>query len=492
MLPLPNPVTYACTALLTLLGIAAAISAPAAPPISDVSVTVLPEARQTFQGFGASCLNFDHGYQRLTLAQRQTLSQTFWHDLRFRVLRLWINTDSYAPTPGAHDLSQFRGCYVDSGLIADAKRNGATTLLLAPDHLPAYMAEKRADGSSETGMALKASAGDAYADLIAGFIGQLKQETGIRIDVTGIHNEPNDTFRFTPAQIVQVTKRLRADLDQGGLTQVQIIAPENSSANDVLEAQVDALKADPAAWSALAGIASHSYNMAATERIAQRIEGTGKSYWMTEASDNGPEVPGDALRAASLAARFLSDMNHRVTHWVHFVGYEAPDPKDNATRILYYTPTGVTRFQKYYTYRQLSRTFGVGCVFRRSQSTLDGDMIYTYGKKPRLTLAAARNPDGTWSVGLCNFTSTTFRDADDGKDFALHNSGYGAQAYRVTVHIPELAHAGVIRFAVRRTGSGVDDHVESPLVMRGGDMVVPQISPLDVICLRSLKNEIRH
>ena len=147
---------------------------------------------------------------------------------------------------------------------------------------------------------------------------------------------------------------------------------------------MDALKADPAAWNALAGIASHSYNMAATPEAAKRVLGTGKQYWMTEASDNGPEVPGDAVRAASLASRFLNDMNHGVTHWVHFVGFEVPDPNDNATRILAYTPKpfAITTFQKYYYYRQLSRAFDVGAVFRASQSSLDGDMTWTYGRSP--------------------------------------------------------------------------------------------------------------
>ncbi len=472
-------------AFFVFLLLSCASSEAAAP--TAIIITVQPGARQTFQGFGASGLNFGHEYQTLTPAQRQTLSQTLWHDLHFKILRLWMNTDQYSPTPSAHDLSQFRGCYVDSGLIADARRNGVTTLLLALDHLPAYMAEKRPDGSAQTGMALKQSEVDAYADLVADFILRLKQQTGIRLDVTGIHNEPNDTFRFTPAQIVEVVKRLRTDLDTHGLSQVQIIAPENASADGTLEGQIDALKADPAAWNALAGVASHSYNMAATENIAHRIEGTEKSYWMTEASDNGPEVPGDALRAASLASRFLSDMNHRVTHWVHFVGFEVPDPNDNATRILAYTPTpfGMTMFQKYYYYRQLSRTFDQGAIFRQSQSALDGGMTYTYGKKPRLTAAAARNPDGTWGIGLSNYTSPTFWDTDDEKDFALHNSGYAAQTFAVTLRIPDLTHAGTVRFAVRRSNSGVNDLPDGALFMHDGTLTIPAVGPLDLITLRS-------
>lgn len=455
-----------------------------------VTITVTSGARQTFHGFGASALNFGHEYQTLTPAERTTLSRTLWHDLGFHTLRLWANMDKYAPTPGAHDLTQFRGCYVDSHLIADARAQGVTTLLLAPDGLPPYMAEKRPDGSAQTGMALKDSEVDNYADLLADFIARLRTETGTAITVTGIQNEPNDLERFTPAQIVRVVKRLRVDLDKQGLPGVQIIAPENASADDSLYAQLDALKADPAAWTALSGIASHSYNMAATDKAASYITGTQKRYWMTEASDNGPEAPGDGLRAASLASRFLSDMNHGVTDWVHFVGFEVPDANDNATRILAYTPKpfAVTYFQKYYYYKQLSEAFPVGSVFRKSESTLDGGMTYTYGKKPHVTAAAARTPYGAWAIGLSNYTSPTFTDADNDKDFVVHNSGYAAQTYAVTVRVPELAKVPVLRFQIRRSTATVGDAPAGSIVMRYGTVTVPALAPLELITLRSSPN----
>lgn len=479
-----NPVQYVLFGLAAACLAAAPLRAQAPVP---VTVTVTAGARQTFGGFGASALNFGHEYQTLTVAERQTLSRTLWHDLGFRTLRLWLNMNKYAPVPGAHDLSEFRGCYVDSHLIADARAAGVTTLLLAPDGLPPFMAEKRPDGSAQTGMALKDSEADHYADTLADAIARLKLEAGLTVNVTGIQNEPNDLERFTPAQIVRVVKRLRADLDKAGLSSVKIIATENGNPDSSLYAQLDALKADPAAWAALSGIASHSYNMAATDEAAAYITGTKKSYWMTEASDNGPEAPGDGLRAASLASRFLSDMNHGVTDWIHFVGFEVPDANDNATRILAYTPKplAITRFQKYYYYKQLSVAFPVGSVFRKSESTLDGGMTYTYGKKPRVTVAAAKGPDGAWAIGLSNFTSPTFTDADDGKDFVVHNSGYHAQTYAVTVRLPELAAVPVLRLEVRRSTATVGDAPAGFAVMRYGTITVPALGPLELVTLRS-------
>ena len=481
-----RPTSLPCLFVLTLC--LATVRAQATSLPRPVTITVQPGARQVFAGFGASGLNFGREYQTLTLAQRQALSRRLWRDLKFKTLRLWFNTDQYAPTPGAHDLSVFQGNYVDSGIIADARRSGVDTLLLAPDNLPPYMAEKSASGSADTGMALKEADAEPYADLLADFLRRLKQQTGIVPDVTGVQNEPNDRERFMPAEIVRVVKRLRADLDAQGMAHVKIIAPEQANADAGLAETSHALRADPAAWQALAGLASHSYNNATTPQSADLEAGTDKSYWMTEASDNGPEAPGDALRAASLASRFLNDMNHRVTHWIHFVGFEVPDPHDNATRILAYTPTPftITTFQKYYYYRQLSRAFDVGAVFRHSQSGLDGDMTWTYGKKPHLSAAAARNPNGAWSIGLSNFTSPTFQNADDEKDFALHNSGYPAQTFAVTVRVPELARIKALRFAVRRSNSGVNDLRAGTVVMHGGVVTVPAVGPLDLVTLRSL------
>jgi len=83
-------------------------------------------------------------------------------------------------------------------------------------------------------------------------------------------------------------------------------------------AMVDALKADRAAWNALGGIATHSYDGGATEQMADTIVGTGKDYWMTEFCVPGPEDPGDFFRASAEATTFLSDMNHRVSYWIHF------------------------------------------------------------------------------------------------------------------------------------------------------------------------------
>ncbi|MBW3624276.1 MAG: hypothetical protein KY468_12790 [Armatimonadetes bacterium] len=466
----------ACKTTGCLLAFISCLSpATAAEPVSPLTLTVQPEKRQTFKGFGTSQNNFRNPYSKLTPEQRERLSLLIWRDLGFRILRLWFTVPEYAPRPGERNTEPFVTHFVASRVIADAQKQGATTLLLAPDGVPPYMLEKRGDRAL-----IRDEQIPPYAELLAGFIHTLKTKNGVRIDVTGIENEPEN---FTPEQMASAVAHLRAALDKKGLRSVKIIAPESANTDSHAYAMVDAMKGNPRAWRGLAGIATHSYNMAATEEMAKRIEGTGKEYWMTEASRNGPEEPGDALQAASMASRFLNDMNHRVTHWLWFLGYEENDPNDDATRILRYrlSPFSYDLFQKYYYFRQLTRAFPPGSVFRDTESSLEGDMTWTYGKKPRITAAAAQTRGGRWGIGISNYTSDSFTTGDE---WNRTQEGHPAQAFAVTVRVKELQGKGNRRFRLYRSSGSLKNVDQGIILMKDGSVSVT-VNPLELVTLVS-------
>ena len=191
---------------------------------------------------------------------------------------------------------------------------------------------------------------------------------------------------------------------------MQIIAPEWASADNSALRSIAGIKADPEAWAALRGIATHSYNMAATPEFPKIITGTDKQYWMTEASDNGNEGEADVNRAASIGARFLNDLNHGVTHWVYFIGfYDSPDvtkDRDNATKFMVYDfkQQRIFRHLKYDWFRQLRAAFPNGSRIYPLKAQPGGDLVFTYGQKPYLNAAVARRPDGGWSLGVVNLS----------------------------------------------------------------------------------------
>ena len=466
-------------------------TAAAAPPPTAVTITADAGAHQRFAGLGASLVTDDRSspaeVARLTPFQRQLPAELLWTEARFRILRLWFDPTKYAPTAtGPRDPSYFVHAYLDTHRLADALAAGATTLLLGPDRVPDYLGDGHGH-LSDAGV-------PAYAALVADFLKDLAGR-GVRFDATGVLNEPNDRpIKFTDAQWPTVVKALRAALDARGLSHVAVVAPESSNCGDDADRAVDAIRRDPAAWAALGGVATHSYHNAATVGMADRA--AGKDYWITEAGGtfDGDEGPADDVQAASVAARFLNDVNHGATHWIFFIGYELADPAGNTCRVLRYTddPFAVTVQRKYHYLRQLSAAFDVGARFRRATSSLDGDMTYRYGPKPRVNAAVAANPDGTWSIGLTDFTSDRLAGptADPAyRDGRLVNvedmGGRPSQSFHVTVRVPELAGTGDVTFRLRRSDGGLTDAVGVPVQMRAGRLQV-DLGPLDLVTLRSV------
>ncbi|RZA16431.1 MAG: hypothetical protein EOP10_24580, partial [Proteobacteria bacterium] len=231
--------------------------ATAANAQQKVTITAHPGERQTFAGLGTSLGNWGRDYQKLTVGQQQELSDSLWRQLNMKSLRLWLNLNEYAPKPGERLTADFKARYIDSGIVRDALKAEVTNLVLAPDNCPDYLKIKREGGPAD--FAIPDEHLGEYAELIADFIAQIQKETGILIGVTGLQNEPNDLDRLAPQQFTAVIKFLRGALEKRGLGQVKIIATESASVDAIFFEQLDAIKADPAAWDALDGIASHSY-----------------------------------------------------------------------------------------------------------------------------------------------------------------------------------------------------------------------------------------
>ncbi|MCD6681940.1 MAG: hypothetical protein LT102_15055 [Burkholderiaceae bacterium] len=359
--------------------------------------------------------------------RRSRMLDLVFRDLGMTIARLWVPSAESETLSGMK--SKFYSGYVDNGFLGELRIRGVTTFLLAPARGESAPTESMMD----------------YVARIAQFIQDVKEERGVAIQVTGIANEPAG---FSPAQLAEAVRELRRELDQRGLSNVGIIAPECASTDACMSRAVDAMKQDSETWNSIQGIASHTYNMGANRAMVDRVIGTGKEYWITEVGRGTPsngrdEQPGNAPEASVLAARFLNDMNHMVTHWVWFIGVGAWDPhfhKDSGQVLVRpdNTSGGLKIHTKYYYFKQLLSTFDQGSVFRSSSSSLFGTMEWGYGQKPGLVAAAAKNPDGSWGVAVTNITGV------ENSRVAWYHP---AATYKVTIELPiaERLRFGVVR-----------------------------------------------
>ncbi len=130
--------------------------------------------------------------------------------------------------------------------------------------------------------------------------------------------------------------------------------------------------------------------------------------------------------------------------------------------------------------------FDVGAVFRHSTSSLgDPEMTWTYGKKPQLIAAAARNADGTWAVGLANFTHASFTDRRDNDD----QKGFPAEAFDVTVVIEELRATDNLTLQMHRSNHGFNNRPAGTITLTHGRVTVCDVAPCDLITLRASRSQ---
>jgi hypothetical protein len=355
-----------------------------------------------------------------------------------------------------------------------------------------------------------APTGDPQGELLTyarGYTSLLKQlddefaRQGLpRITVTGLANEPDVGDKLIREEVPQLIKWYRRELDATGLEHVKIIGPENSGCNNKTYAWIDAITSDAEALASLDGFASHSYNESVTEEMEERVIhhvlNNGKEYWMTEASDMGPETWEDGEQATSTISRFLADMNHLVNVWIFFLGAKPVESDWGAAegKNRYFLAPFRKEEQdwrpllKTYYIKQLNRTLDLHCRFRKAHTSLydpdgrwwrreDSTMVFAFGEKAPVYIAAAVNPDGSWAIGITNYTGEV-----DPRPWAQVRS---TTVFDATVHVEELADKGDIAFTVHRCDNSAPYiHEEGTVTMRNGEVGVT-LEPMTFVTLRS-------
>jgi hypothetical protein len=227
--------------------------------------------------------------------------------------------------------------------------------------------------------------------------------------------------------------------------------------------------------------------MAANHPVENLITGTGKQYWMTEAGQALPlsydEQPGNTAEASTVAARFLNDMNHSVTHWMWFIGIGHYDshPNNDSGQVLARPNDmtgGIKYNSEYYYLKQLRAAFKLGSVFREARypsgiSEYGQRMTWDYGRKPAITVAMAKNPTGFWGIGIVNTTGLT----NDGEDAIF----YPAVTYQVSVKIPVNAPKSYSVYRSNPSGYTFNGSVTA----NSSDNLIIPVAPRELVTLQS-------
>jgi O-glycosyl hydrolase len=451
-------------------------------PDGTIRITVGPQTRQVFEGFGASIMG-GGDFLNMTADEHDQLAKLIWNDLHFNTIRLWFYTWHFRENrmPGYLDFQQR---YVNNQVLAKAGQAGMNTIYLCGDNFPPQWTTKDDSGHTIIDQQYLAQ----YAAILANLVDKARNEDHISIGYVGLQNEPGAHDPFRPEDFPPVVKHLRQALDQRNLKDVKIVAPEMADAGTSFFRVIELMQADPQAWEALDVISVHSYGIGSNPRLAQLIEQTDKKLWMTESSN----APPDDSRAASVSAGMcLNDLNHMASRWLWFIGYGRNNTRHDMNGPLLISfktkPFAYERLLKYYYFQALSQTFDIGATFRKPQSSLDGPMLWK-GKTvqpPHVTVSAARNPDGTWALALLNYTAGSDTPPAVNPEWQWpRHPGHPQQTFNVNVVIDELAQIDSLAFHVHRTNANSKNQAGQSVVMKNGNVSVT-VHPMELVVLRS-------
>ncbi len=434
---------------LAVLVISTALPLLAANPIT---VTVNSGACKTFQGFG-HCLDEPTAGEVMTWPDsvRLDLARQCFVDADFRYLRCWAHEQGNTLQYFTDQIGTLTKPYVEE--IRTIQPN--LVILLGPTD--------RSHKSPQD-----------HAAWYVEMIGKLRDEYQFRVDVTGVCNEPNVPGRFSPDETATLVNLFRQGLDNLGMQDVGIIAPEVSNVDGNGYNYGRTLKSQ--AWDKMVGFSTHSYGIAMTKDMMD-IVGPDKDHWETESSGDFAHTP----------AHILSDINLGVTHWFAFYGYRSGGDCHGECLITYNPGSGSppTMYGQFHAMIALAKLIRPGTVMRFCETNMSGEVNQymelnrSKGPLPPICAAAGIGSDGAWVIGVSNQSGC----AETG---AYAWPAYPATTFDVTVDVQELENEGDLEFAMRvmTTENGAIAE-EIPLTMTAGRLTIPDFVPRSLALVKA-------
>ena len=437
----------------------------------QITVTVNPTPKQTFKGAGFNVTNFNewNAFFNASEGDKRNFMKRLVTEGKFEIARPW-------------PMSNTKQLYFDSKLIP-------------------YMVDAGMDNvaifgglNDDDGVPNPCTNAQGRAVYYANQIAELKA-AGYKVTHFDIRNKSNShqfgNCRMEPQDVINAIKAARVEFDKKGLQSVQIIGPgtiefwprDHIDANHLQSYTVPrgddslyfaTIGADPAAVSAMGAFSFQDYGKGATTFMESVVKKSGKDFWCSlAATDDAPGDNSNWMLAAISSAQYLSDVNHGVTHFTHWsMGQLVRN--DN--------PANPQFHSRYHAFKSLNSTFDVGAVFRGSTSSPaapTSDMHWEYYKEPDIISATARNPDGSFGIGVVNLTGL------DAEHRWLNYYANNSKTISLTINVPELANTPSVTFRLWKMKSGDGSISDAGNVTMTNGKLTMQVGSMEIYSLRS-------
>lgn len=192
--------------------------------------------------------------------------------------------------PNVFDWSKFDSASLASTLkfAQEMQKRGADTFLASVWTPPWWM---KATAAHTYGGPLRPDMREEFAEYLAAYVIAAERDYGIRVDVMSIQNEaqfiqPFESTIYTPQQIIETMKVVRAKFDREGLT-TRLMAPEELSMFNRWRWWENGFRADSEIWNSDMVWGTHFTDPAFYPHLKRTSIDSGNPMWHTEAPSKG-------------------------------------------------------------------------------------------------------------------------------------------------------------------------------------------------------------
>ena len=515
-----------------------------------ITITVNPEAQQTFRSYGFYVSHGGAFYRQLKQETKDKMAKYLFEDLKCKVVncnfiimpgwgnhqdRVSLDVDNVEALDHAiqvafvDELGIGSGCPFDYAeqygcewaiTICGMDQNWIGHVESRKDYLNANAAtiEGIAGGTNfnwmvtQGGDMLKYECIPDYIHRCAELVKRMCLHWKFPIKSVACYDEPNFGM-ISPDQKCMIDLGLRKELDAAGLQHVKIRTGEIAGVNF---SYTEEMMENKEAWEAVDYVCVHGFGCGDVDRAhADKAIATGKEVWLNSTGvDLGitvKELPRDENgvvysdrydSAIANVGAFLCSINLYMSYYGLWLGLDAAKSPDHGVwwKLFMYDPdesilgTDLVLAKDFDYLKCVMKAIEPGAVMRYCESSEEGDMTERYQVvnkvKNMMAAAAGVNEDGTWGIVLFNKTDTDVRRMQRKRIDDDHKSYMMVlpdMYLDVDLDVKGLEGTGKKTFQVYKTDKAGNVCAEAGTIDLIDGKGTITLNPLDLVALREIQ-----